>query len=202
MLTKQIYLNLFFVSVFLTVLLVVSTGEAKKDETLVLYLNFDEGAGKVLKDLSGNKNDGENHGAKWVTGKYGKALEYSGTSSWVTVPDSPLLNFGDKDSFTAECWARVTGAPSGQGNFLAKYAVGAGTTPFYGMFHNANNKVHAYVRDQGGTRVEPWSKNEINDDKWHHLALIRDTEKKKVYLYVDGNVTTPPDKSGGFSGNA
>lgn len=187
MFKKLIYLNLLFVSIFLTLLLVASSN-AKKDESLVLYLTCDEGTGKVLKDLSGNKNEGENHGAKWVTGKYGEALEYSGTSSWITVPDSPLLNFGPKDSFTAECWIKVTGEASGQGNFLAKYAVGAGTTPFYGMFHNANNKVHAYVRDTGGTVVDSWSESEINDDKWHHLALIRDTAKKKVYLYVDGNM--------------
>ncbi len=91
-------------------------------------------------------------------------------------------------SMTAVCWARVIGPPSGQGNFLAKYGVGAGTTPFYGMFHNSNNQVHAYVRDTGGTLVDPWSKDVINDDEWHHLALVRDTAAKKIYLYVDGNM--------------
>jgi len=189
------------ISLLITVLS-AALGYSKIPEGLVLYLSFDEGSGKVIKDLSDNGNDGENHGAKWVEGKYGKALEYSGVDSWITVPDTPALNFGPKDSLTAHCWGKITGPPSGQGNLLAKYAVGAGTTPFYGMFHNANNKLHAYIRDAGGTAVEPWSKDVINDDKWHHFALVRDAEKKKVYLYVDGNKDFEgPDTTSDLSNN-
>ena len=183
----NIYRKSFFVSACLTVLL-VAMSYAQMPKDLVVYLSFDDGGGKVIKDLSGSGNDGENHGAKSVEGRFGKALEYGGVDTWVTVPDTPELNFGPKDSLTAECWVKVLGPPSGQGNFLAKYAVGAGTTPFYGMFHNVNNKARAYVRDAGGTAVLPWSKDEINDDEWHHLATVRDTAKKKIYFYVDGNL--------------
>jgi hypothetical protein len=174
-------------SVCLTVLLVPAS-YAGVPEGLVLYLSFDDADNDVIEDLSGNGNDGENHGAKPIEGKHGMALEYEGLTTWVTVPHTDQLSFGPDDSLTAACWVKILGPPSGQGNFLAKYAVGAGTTPFYGMFHNANNKVHAYIRDAGGTAVEPWSVDIINDDQWHHLALIRDREEKKIYLYVDGNM--------------
>ena len=158
-----------------------------KVEGLVLYLSFDEGD-KVIEDLSGTGHDAENHGAKSVEGKYGSALEFGGVDTWVIVPDAPDLNFGPDESLTAMVWAKVVGAPSGQGNLLAKYAVGAGTTPFYGMFHNSNNKVHAYVRDGGGNLLEPWSKDIISDDEWHHIALVRDADDNKVFLYVDGEL--------------
>jgi len=157
-----------------------------KIEGLVLYLSFDVDD-KVIEDLSGNGHDGENHGAKSVEGKYGNALEFNGVTTWVTVEDAPDLNFAKGESLTAMCWGKILGAPSGQGNLLAKYAVGAGTTPFYGMFHNANNKLHAYIRDNNSTLVEPWSKDIINDDNWHHFALVRDAGKK-VFLYVDGKL--------------
>jgi hypothetical protein len=173
---------LFLASLFFT----PSVFAIAKVEGLVLYLSFDDDD-KVIKDLSGNGHDGENHGAKSVEGKFGKALEFNGLTTWVTVPDTPDLNFKAKESFTAMVWANIVGAPSGQGNLLAKYAVGAGTTPFYGMFHNANNKVHAYIRDSASKLVEPWSKDVINDNQWHHIALVRDTAKGKVILYVDGN---------------
>ncbi len=178
------YLLMFFV----LVLVVSQNAHTLKSENLVLYLSFDDVSKDIIKDLSGNGNDGTNHGAKPAEGKYGKALQFSGTTTWVTVESVPELNYGPKESLTAMCWAKITGAPSGQGNLLAKYAVGAGTVPFYGMFHNANNKVHAYIRDKNSKLVDPWSKDVINDDKWHHIALIRDTEKKKIYLYVDGNM--------------
>jgi len=175
------------ISMCLTILLVTAS-HAAMPEGLVLYLSFDDDANDVIEDLSGNGNDGENHDAKPVEGIHGMALEYSGVNTWVTVPDTPDLNFGDGESLTAICWAKVVGPPSGQGNLLAKYAVGAGTTPFYGMFHNATNQVHAYLRDGGGTLVDPWSESAINDEQWHHLALVRDTDAGNVYLYVDGNL--------------
>jgi hypothetical protein len=181
------YQKSFLVSACLTVLL-VAISYAGMPEGLVLYLSFDDAGNNVIEDLSGNGNDGENHGAKPVEGKHGMALEYEGLTTWITVTHTPDLNFGPDDSLTAACWAKVSGPPSGQGNLLAKYAVGAGTTPFYGMFHNANNKVHAYIRDAGGTAVQPWSQDVINDDQWHHLALVRDTAEEKIYLYVDGNM--------------
>ncbi len=53
------------------------------DEGLVAYYSFDEGSGNVLHDLSGNENDGTIYGAKWVDGKYGKALEFDGINDYV-----------------------------------------------------------------------------------------------------------------------
>ena len=174
-------------SVCLTILLVTAS-YARMPEGLVLYLSFDDDTNDVIEDLSGNDNDGENHGAQPVEGIHGMALEYSGLDTWITIPDTPDLNFGEGESLTALCWAKIIGPPSGQGNLLAKYAVGAATTPFYGMFHNVSNQVHAYIRDAGGTLVDPWSQDVINDDEWHHLALVRDTDAGDVYLYVDGNL--------------
>ena len=178
-----------YLFLFLALVLIASqSAYTAKVDGLVLYLSFDDDSKDIIKDMSGNGNNGTNHGAKFVEGKYGKALQFNGLTTWVTVESVPELNFGPKESLTAMCWARITGAPSGQGNLLAKYAVGAGTTPFYGMFHNANNKVHAYIRDKNSKLVDPWSKDVINDDKWHHIALVRDTAKGKIYLYVDGNM--------------
>lgn len=191
----------FLVSICLTILL-ITVSHAEMPEGLVLYLSFDDDSGDVIEDLSGNGNNGENHGAIPVEGIHGMALEYEGLETWITVPDTPELNFGPGESLTALCWVKVVGPPSGQGNFLAKYAVGAGTTPFYGMFHNATNQVHAYIRDSGGTLVDPWSKDVINDDQWHHLALIRDAEAGDVYLYVDGNLDFEgADSTGDLSNN-
>jgi hypothetical protein len=184
-----------FALLALTMMFAVRTSHSAKDATLVLYLTFDEGAGKQVKDLSGNNLKGENQGAKWVDGKYGKALQFSGPQSWVTVENNALLNFGAKDSLTAEAWAKIEGPPNGQGNIVAKYAVGAGTTPFYGIFHNANNKARFYIRDAAGTAAIEFSKTDIADQKWHHFALVRDREKaaKKVRFYVDGTLEVDMD---------
>ena len=171
-----------------------ATAKTAIDETLVLYLTFDEGRGDHLEDLSGNELHGENHGAKWVNGKYGTALQFSGQQSWVTVESHDLLNFGPGDSLTLEAWALIEGPPNGQGNIVAKYAVGAGTTPFYGMFHNANNKARFYVRDAASAAAIEFSKADIADGEWHHFALVRDRDgATKVRFYVDGELEVEMD---------
>jgi len=106
------------------IVLLALTSYAGMPEGLVLYLSFDDAGNNVIEDLSGNGNDGENHGAKPIEGKHGMALEYEGLTTWVTVPHTPDLNFGPDDSLTAACWVKVLGPPSGQvdkGRFL-KYA--------------------------------------------------------------------------------
>ena len=53
-------------------------------EGLVLYMPLDEGDGKTTEDFSENGLDGElNGGAKWVDGKFGKALEFSASTDFV-----------------------------------------------------------------------------------------------------------------------
>jgi len=165
-------------------------------QDLVLYLPLDEGAGDTLKDASGSGNDGERHNAEWVKGQTGKALELGGQDIWATVKDAPNLNFKAGESLTLACWTKMTGPWSGQGNIVAKYRIGGGTTPFYGMFVFTDDKIHTYTRDAGGTLVDLWSKETINDNKWHHLALIRDAGKT-VSLYVDGELNeSKPDTTG------
>ena len=62
------------------------------DDTLILYLSFDDGAGTTAGDLSQYGNDGELNGdAQWADGKFGKALKFNGTSDWVEVPHADIL---------------------------------------------------------------------------------------------------------------
>ena len=64
---------------------VSATVQAKSDQELVAEWHFDEGSGSVVKDSSGNGNDGTIHGAKWVDGKYGKALSFDGNGDYVEI---------------------------------------------------------------------------------------------------------------------
>jgi hypothetical protein len=52
--------------------------QAQENE-LVAEWHFDEGEGNIVKDSSGNGNDGTIYGATWVDGKFGKALSFDAT---------------------------------------------------------------------------------------------------------------------------
>src|SRR5262245_6948365 len=70
----------------------------------VAAFNFDEAAGSVLRDLSGNGNHGTITRATWAPGKFGSALAFNGTNAMVSVPDSNSLDL--TRSMTLEAWVK------------------------------------------------------------------------------------------------
>jgi hypothetical protein len=76
---------------------------------LVLYMPFDEGAGSIVIDSSGNGNNGTIHGATWTDGKYGQGLYFQNSSTqYVTVPDSSSLN---SHFLTISAWVKFDSIP-------------------------------------------------------------------------------------------
>ena len=70
--------------------------QAAEDKSLVLYFDFEDGAGKTVTDRSEYGNDGTIEGnAKWVDGNFGQGLEFDG-SSFIVVPDADEFHITDK----------------------------------------------------------------------------------------------------------
>ena len=71
-------------------------------EGLVGAWLFDEGKGNVTEDASGNGHDGDIRKAKWVKGKFGKALKFDGDGAVVILHSDDLtLGF-----FTITRWVK------------------------------------------------------------------------------------------------
>jgi fibronectin type 3 domain-containing protein len=85
---------------------------------LSLAFGFNEGSGASVGDSSGNGILGAIQGATWTTsGKYGTALSFNGTSSFVDVgTPAPLSSTG---SMTWEAWVFATGTPGDDGQIVA-----------------------------------------------------------------------------------
>ncbi len=83
---------LIFIMAFLTIFILVEE-YIIADDSLVLYLTFDEGKGKEASDSSkyGNKGTLEG-GTEWKAGKYGKAVSFSAEGDQVVVQNSESLN--------------------------------------------------------------------------------------------------------------
>src|SRR5207248_1020612 len=74
---------------------------------LVAAYGFNEGSGATVGDASGKGNTGTIANATWSTaGKYGDALSFNGTNSWVTVADSAALDL--TTTMTLEAWVYPT----------------------------------------------------------------------------------------------
>src|SRR5690242_16098351 len=81
------------------------TADAARASTggLVAAYSFDDGSGTTLSDSSGDGNDGTIVDGSWVSGRFGSALSFNGTSSRV---DLPALGTFYKSGFTLEAWIK------------------------------------------------------------------------------------------------
>ncbi len=76
------------------------------DDSLVLYLTFDEDQGKEVNDLTVYGNDGDIKGnPNKVDGIFGSALEFNGSTDSVEIPHSDSLNM--TKAFTIEMWVNL-----------------------------------------------------------------------------------------------
>ena len=111
---KQLFLILFLVSVCTTF------AAADLLEGLVLYMPLDEGNGKNTEDFSENGFEGElTGGAKWVDGKFGKALEFSASSDFVAIEDDAAFHI--EDEITQAAWINLNRLPSARHRFRHPY---------------------------------------------------------------------------------
>jgi len=164
-----------WVLVAIIVLSIMPAGvQAQSDYGLVAEWHFDEGEGNIVKDSSGNGNDGVIYGATWVDGKYGYALQFDGVDDKVKLPYSVIDGLTD---VTSEFLVKtsdtnggiITGANSRENN------------EFLIMIKPNINGAKIYIK---GSYHEFHGNAAINDGKWHHVAIIRDVPE--VSIYVDG----------------
>ncbi len=79
---------------------------------LVAAYNFNEGSGTTVTDLSGHGLTGILQGATWTTGgRYGNALSFNGSSSYVDLGNPALL--ADYRKHDVERLGEGYGQPSG-----------------------------------------------------------------------------------------
>lgn len=169
------------------------TSDAVDPKHIVGLWLFDDGAGNVAKDTSGNKHDGTISGAKWTKGKYEGALEFDGIDDFVEVPAADDLVL---ETFTIEAWVKIKHGPDWQ-SILMK-----GQEPRnYLLVTNKDNDVALLSFTSGGRGQwkSAFGKTPLTDDTWKHVAGAYDGKFMRVYVngVMEGEVPQPtkPDKA-------
>lgn len=144
---------------------------------LVAAWSFDKDTAPVVTDVSGNRHNGVVRDAKFVNGKFGKALEFDGTTSSVEVPHNDVFNI--KDAITVEAWVK----PSRYNDLSAvaqKWGDVSNRRQYLLCF--VSNKVRFYISGSGNTWPSAESATAINTNDWTHLAGTYDSKAIKVYI--------------------
>jgi hypothetical protein len=163
---------------------------AAAEPVVVAAYAFDEGAGAVATDSSGNGLDGRIVGARWTAdGAYGSALSFNGTDSRVVIGHDDRLNL--TNGFTLDAWVKPNAADGWRDVLL--YERGTGLS--YGLYA---------ASDRGGPEgVMSGSDGEhgvaVSDPlpvgAWTHLATTYDPALGLV-LYVNGVQVARLDSTG------
>lgn len=140
------------------------------DDSLVLYLSFDEDGGDVAADASQYAHDGELvSGPSWVPGQSGSALEFDGTQAqYVQIPITDTLQL--TTAFTAAFWVQRSDDQLAAWNYM----VGAGTLK-WATIYNSNQSVYIYSTS-GGTWAERAKTADPLTTDWTHLAVTYDVD--------------------------
>jgi len=95
---------------------------------LAAHYAFDEGRGSVVRDVSGNENHGEVHGATFVRVGSGHALSFDGKDDYVDCGNGPALDL--RETVSLEAWVYPASLPSDHPGIVGK-GIGSYTIAHY-----------------------------------------------------------------------
>ncbi len=164
---------------FVLGLLLTNTGAAELNP--VAFWLFDDGAGDIATDSSGNGNNGTMNGPTWSNeGMFGGALSFDGANDYVEVPASESLEMGTSD-LTVSCWFK-TSSPSQQRPFT-KGAVNLPSPKGYATFINGGRLAAQLTNSVERATVR--GPTNITDGQWHYLTCVWE-RNGTTRTYVDG----------------
>jgi len=142
----------------------------------VLYFSFDDDAGDVVEDLSGNGNDGTIVGDGGLdAGKYNNGLSLE-KPDYVRVAHSDTLNFTGE--LTLGIWVSL--ADTANQKVIGKTPVNSG------FVIGVNGGIYPECWPQGGAVLTATQGN-IPVNTWTHMALTYSAESEDMISYINGD---------------
>jgi hypothetical protein len=175
---NRLILSLLFLFVFVPFLEGVDL-----DPDLSAYLNFDEIDGDVVKDISGNGNDGTlSKNASLDDGKYEKALRFDpglrvdfDGANFVGTPE---------EGVTMAAWVHLDAVAGEQELFDC-----IGTGHDSGLYHfelRSGGAVRWFHRDDSNTQIFNIQTGNVPTGEWAHVAGTYDSGAGEAVLYING----------------
>jgi len=158
---------------------------------VVLWL-FDENTGTVVKDSSGNGNDGKlMNSPAWIAGKFGSALSFDGKSAYVSYPVIKNLAY----PFSVCMW--VYAADFKQDAIFLSCDTGGVVNFAIGSYGTVGEVLFApeAVGKTGTTSSAPLTA--LTNTAWHHICAVYKSATEQS-IFIDGIDKTQKSPSGQY----
>lgn len=135
-------------------------------------------------DNSGNENNGNGINTAFGNDRFDVADQsslFNGTDAYVSVPDSPDLNFGSSEDIVISGWFRTN-----NGGVL--FDKSDGSNGFFAMVQETGEIFFYMVETSSSTNsADVTTGKTYNDGEWHHyvIQIVRGTSME---IWVDGEV--------------
>ena len=160
--------------------------DSEYDSTnLILYHDFDDiNSNDQVVDKSNFKNynhDGDVYNAVEEDDSMdGDAIRFDGDNDYIEIPDTNRLDL-PSGSFTISLWVKQTGnSNSSEQILLDKRNPDDRNTSHYQLAIESDRKISFTSRCNMTTVTE--SENTVSANSWHHIAIVRETNRNKIYL--------------------
>ena len=151
---------------------------------LVAAYAFDEGSGTTVTDASGQGLTGTISGATWTTsGKYGKALSFNGTSSYVDLGNPTALQL--TGSMTLSAWVNAAANLADDGQIIAK-SDGTSGWQFKTSPDTGPETFGFGVSPTSTTITQRYSTTVRSLNTWYHVAGVYNATTQTLDIYVNG----------------
>ncbi len=172
----------------------VSCTTATGPTGLVAAYGFDAGSGTTVADQSGNGNNGTVANTTWAaTGKYGKALQFNGSSALVTIPDAASLHL--TTAMTLEAWVNPSTVNGNWRDVIYK-----GNDNYYLEATSTNSSKPDGGLIAGGSYGDAFGTAALPANTWSYLAETYDGSTLR--LYVNGTQVASTAHTGAISTSA
>ena len=145
---------------------------------------MNEGTGSTIADTSGNGNTGQIQGAAWTTaGKYGNALSFNGSGSYVDLGNPPSMQ--TIGSMTWSAWVYITGNPPKDAQIVARSNGTAGWALETSSDTGARTFAIAMASNDNG-QTHRYSKTKPTSNTWYYVAGVYNAASRSLDIYVNG----------------
>ncbi|OGZ60429.1 MAG: hypothetical protein A3B96_01445 [Candidatus Spechtbacteria bacterium RIFCSPHIGHO2_02_FULL_43_15b] len=150
------------------------------------HYKLDEGSGSTAYDSASTTGSGTITGTKWVTGKYGTALDFDGSDDVITVSNANPIDFdiGLKNAVTFSAWIFAhSDGENNNGQIIQK-----GTDTYIRLGNESNTKLSIGASiDLSTTDANATSTGSLTTNTWHHISVVwEDDSDDDLSIYIDG----------------